>query len=111
MYEIVFNWKESNVNLKTLENHMRSTYPNYVGCSAGADCKLHFSSEPSEQEKSDIQAFWDALDNSGYASQEQIQAAIAAMKAGMINKTFDQLSVGEKKLLLGLMPSNEELGL
>lgn len=111
MFSMRFEWKESNVNLQALEAHMRAEYPNYVGNQASSALELYFSEELSQEDQDDIQAYWDLLDNTGYVTQEQISAAIASMKAGMINKTYDQLSVGEKKLLLGLNPTNAELGL
>lgn len=111
MFGIKKEWKESNVSLEVLEKHMREEYPSYVGNQAAASLELYFSEEPSEEEKEAIDAFWEELDDSSYVSAEAIKNKIEELKASAATKSWDELSVAQRKLILGQTPTTEELGL
>jgi hypothetical protein len=55
-----------------------------------------------------IQA-WETAAEAHRAELADRQNGIQAMKASLVEKPFDALSVGEKKLLVGLTPTDEEI--
>lgn len=46
MNSVKLSWKEFNIDLRKIEEHMRSDYPTYVGNSADASLTLWFSEDP-----------------------------------------------------------------
>lgn len=79
MYKLTLQWKEFNVDLRALDAQLRQDYASYVGNQAHNVLELWFSEEPSEQEKADIQAYWDGLvDQSAEAQSYQSAADIEA---------------------------------
>jgi len=118
MYSMKLEWKEFNISLDNLESHLRSEYPNYKGNQAASALELFFSEEPSEQEKQAILDHWEFLDGSDYVSIEDLKAqaeeleqAKQAAKAGLISKTWDQMSATERKLVMNLEVTRAEMGL
>lgn len=111
-------WKEFNVSLENLEAHMRANFPQYVGNQAAQALELYFNEEPSEQEKEDIQAHWESLDGSDYlsaqdlaAQAEELKQAIIDMKSTLVSKTWDQMTVTERKVAMNMEVTRSEIGL
>ena len=114
MFTLILEWKEFSVNLPMIEAFCKGLDSNCVGTSADSALRVHFSEEPTQETKDAIQAKWDGLDEesdevSSYKSQSQIDAAIQAAKLALISKTWATMNTSEKKLVVGLMPSLEEL--
>ena len=118
MHSIRLEWKEFNVSLENLEAHMRSEYSQYLGNQAASCLELFFSEEPSQEDKEAIEAHWDSLDGSDYKSAQvladeiaELEAAKIAMKAGLVSKSWDQMSTVERKVAMNMEVSREEMGL
>lgn len=117
MYSIPLSWKAFSLNLADVETWLRANAGvSYVGNSADSQFTLWFSEEPAQAVKDAIANFWDALiaespEAFNYVSMASIRAAIDVLKAGIPAKTWDQMTVAERKLVLGQMPTNAELGL
>lgn len=118
MYTIQKEWKEVNVSVSQLEVWLRANFPSLVGCSANSKCEMHFTIEPSEEEKSLIDTYWDSLDGSDYVDaitlalkEQELESAIITMKETIITKTWDQMSAIERKVAIGLKPTRAEMGL
>lgn len=118
MYTIQKEWKQFNISLVNLEVELKANYPQYVGCSANSKLELHFSDEPSQEEKEQIDAFYESLDGSDYISKTELEEqslvyenAIYDMKIALISKTWAQMSTIERKIAVGIKPTRQEMGL
>ena len=116
MFNIDLVWHPFSVNLASVETWVKANTTDYVGNSSDTDLTLHFTSEPDEAAKAAVRAYWEALtaespEAVAYMPQADIVAAIAAARLDAVAKPWDSLSVAQKKLLMGLTPSADELGL
>lgn len=115
MYSIKLEWKSFNLCLESVEAWMKlNCGENYVGNSADYALTLWFKEEP--ENKDDILAYWELLDEESdeakaYVPAASIQAKIEELKEGLLSKSWDEMSVAERKLMMGKSPSREELGL
>jgi hypothetical protein len=108
MFNLVLQWKEFNINCGDIEAWLRSNIATpFYGMSANSKLEIHFESEPSEQEKADIQAYWDGLTDQSaeaqsYESREDIEAATLAKKVSAKAKLAALgLTEDELKAILG----------
>jgi hypothetical protein len=107
MFSIKLQWKEFSVDLRGVDTKMRLDYPTYIANQANSEFELYFESEPSEQEKTDIQAYWDALTDQSaeaqsYESQADIETARLAKVASAKTKLEALgLTADEVKAILG----------
>lgn len=118
MYELTLQWKEFNISLDNLENYMKTNFDSYIGNQASKYLTLYFSDPLSQEDKDSILDHYQSLDGSDYKSKDQIkleqdelQQAIALLKQDMVSKSWDQMSTVERKVMMDLEVSREELGL
>lgn len=115
-YSIELEWKEHNVNLDAVHSWMQENAgEQYCGMSSHSKLVVHFKEKPSSEEEQACRDYWEGLDEESeeagsYASAEDIKAASDAMRAGLVSKTWDQMSAAERKMVLGLPVSRQELG-
>jgi len=115
MHGLTLQWKEFSVNILAIETYCIGTYPDYRGNSADTALTIWFSEEPSDEDKADIQAYWDGIlvdsvEATSYVSAQQVTDRIADLKAGLLAKSWDTMNAVERKLVLQLSVSNAELG-
>lgn len=118
MHSMKLQWKEFNVSLENFEAHMRANFPAYLGNQAAQELTLYFDQELTEQEEGSIQAHWDLLDGSDYlsaqtlaAQAEQLKQAVADMKSALVSKTWDQMTVTERKVVMNMDVTRAEMDL
>ena len=117
MFKIELQWKDFNVSLPMIEEWVRANTTNtYDGASADYKLTLWFNSEISDNQKQAIIDYWDQIESddleaTSYVSSEQIREAMNDLRAGLLSKSWDNMSVAERKLVLGQTPTNTELGL
>jgi len=116
MFNIDLTWHPFPVSLASVEAWVKANTIDYVGNSSDTDLTLHFTSEPDDAAKAAVHAYWEALTEESpeavaYMPQADISAAIEAARLDAVAKPWDSLSVAQKKLLMGLTPSADELGL
>lgn len=115
MYIIELEWKELNLDLEAIDAKLKVDYPlNYKGNQAHSKLELIFDAEPNQAEKDAILAYWEALDEqsaeaASYRSNSEISLAQAALKAGLLAKSWDQMSAIERKAMLNMPVSKQEL--
>jgi hypothetical protein len=115
MFKMELQWKEVSLDLEKVDTKLKADYPsNYKGNQAHSVLELWFENEPSELEKADILAYWEALDEesdeaSSYRSQADVKEAQEALKAGLIAKSWDQMSAVERKAMMGMSVTKQEL--
>lgn len=105
MYTIELNWKEFNVDLDSISEMVKNLDENYCGASAHSVLQLHFTAEPSQEVKDEIESHWESLDEESdeavaYKSAEDRKAEKEADTAAK------KASARAKLLTLGL--SEEE---
>lgn len=88
----------------------------YCGLSANSKLEIHFTSEPSQEIKDLVATYHasltpDSPEALAYCSQEAKQAKIEELRQGMLAKSWDQMSLAERKIMLNQTPSKAELGL
>lgn len=117
MYMIQFSWKSFRVSLAMIEEWMKTNAGDkYTGNSADSCLSLWFSEEPSQDTKDAVEAYWTAIESNSleatkYVAIQTITEAITTLKAGIPAKTWNQMNGTERKLVLGLDVTPEELGL
>lgn len=115
MQKLELQWREFNVDLEAVEAKMKTDYPeSYKGNQSGLCLELWFDELPSQEDCEAIQAWWDALtaesdEAVSYRSQAQIQAAIAQIKEGIPEKTWNTMITIERRLQMGLPVSKNDL--
>lgn len=114
MYKLELQWKEYNLDLEAIDAKMRLDYPDYTGNQAHSSLELWFSTEPSQEAKDAIMAYWDGLSNESdeaesYRSRQQIEDAKAALKQGLLAKDWNSMSQVERKAAIGMDVSKAEL--
>ncbi len=108
-------WKEFSVDLEAVDAKFKADYPgNYVGNQAHAVIELYFSGELTVEMEEDIDAYWDGLtiasaDAVSYRSQADIKEALDTVKAGLVAKTWDAMSVLERKMVTNQNVTKAEL--
>ena len=115
MHGLILQWKEFSVNILAIETYFIATYPYYRGNSADTALTLWFSEEPTDEDKTAIQAYWDGIlvdstEATSYVSSQQVAARIADLKAGLLAKSWDDMTAAERKIVVGVAVSNAELG-
>lgn len=117
MFAIRLAWKEFNVSLADVQAWMNANAGEfYQGNSADTQLTLWFSEDPGEVVSSAISAYWDSIDAESaeavnYVTLAAIDEAVATLKIGIPAKTWDAMSVAERKIVLGQIPTKTELGL
>ena len=135
MFTLSFDWKKEvisgdgteespyvygdsyNVCLDTIAAYMRENAgEHFCGISANAKIEFHFSQEPSQSIKDLVVTYWNLITSeseeaANYCSHETKQEAIDTLKAGLASKTWDEMSVAERKIVLNQTPTKAELGL
>lgn len=115
MMNLILQYKPFNISLDTVEAYMRENYPAYAGNSASNDeLILWFSEAISEETKQEILDYWESIDESSaeatsYVSKHDIKQAIEAAKRAAIDKSWDQMNVVERKIVMGMTPTKAEL--
>ena len=108
-------WKEFSVDLEAVDAKFKADYAgNYVCNQAHAVLELYFSGEITEQMISDIEAYWDGLTAQSasavsYRSQAAVKEALDDVKAGLVSKTWDAMSVLERKMVTNQSVTKAEL--
>lgn len=108
MFKLELQWKEFNVSLPVLDAKMRQDYESYTGPQAYSILELWFTSEPSQEDKDAIHAYWNGLNSdseeaTSYKSSADIEADKDAKKASAKAKFIGLgLSEAEAKAVLGL---------
>lgn len=115
MYSIRFEWKSFNLNLGLIDAYLKSQIADlYAGNSADTGLTMWFTGEPTDEQKVSVQAYWDSIteesDEANYVSSSQITARIAELKDGLTSKSWDEMSIAERKLVTSQNVSNTELG-
>jgi hypothetical protein len=114
LYTHNLEWKEFSIDLGAVKTWMDSNTTDCCGLSADANLRAHFTSVPTDEVKTAIDGYWSGLNTGssevvGYKSNAEIQAAIAALKEGMLSKDWNAMSATERKLMLNLPVTKEDL--
>lgn len=114
MQKLELQWREFNVDLEAVDAKLRLEQPSYKGNQAANCLELWFEELPSQEDQDAIVAWWEALTEESaevvsYRSQEQIQAAIQAIKEGIPAKTWNTMITVERRLQMGLSVSKADL--
>jgi hypothetical protein len=115
MHSVKLEWHQHNIDLQAAEAHIKTLFPSCVGNSADSALTFWFSEVLTEEQEEIIRTYWASLDASSneaqsYVSQEQLDAALSALKSGLISKTWDSMSAAERKFVLGQSLTKTELG-
>lgn len=121
-------WKEFNVSLPKLKEEIESLLNQQIGFVASFENLLICFSEPlTPEEEQQIHDLWDSIDENhiiatSYKSAEQIrqeeeqrkqqrQQAIEAIKQSALTKSWDEMSMVERKAAMNMELTDQELGL
>ena len=113
MYSIIKQWLEFRIYLPDLEAWLKALGgDNYKGLSADYALTMWFSEEPTEQQKTDIDAQWDGLSEEGetakWTQYDNRNKAVEAAKLNLLTAAFDTLLPAERKLLLAMTLTDED---
>lgn len=116
MYAIKFEWKEFSVNLQAVDAWLRTNGgEHYSGNSADTKLTLWFTQEPDPTVIAACEAYWYGVTSASteatsYVSGQAIKDAVAAIRVDLHTKTWDAMTATERKIVLGQMPTQTELG-
>jgi hypothetical protein len=113
---IQLDWKNFNVNLEKVFTTIKELDANCCGISANTKLEVHGVEAFAEANETAIKAYWESVESNSieatsYYNAEQFRTALEAAKADAVTKSFDQLSVAQKKILFGQAVTAAELGL
>lgn len=119
MFSIRLEWKEFNISLPDVNAWVKANANNeeyYTGLSADSGLTFWYSEEPNQDTKDALDTYWTSLDEESdeamsYVSSSSIEEVVVELKDGIPNKSWDQMSQAERKIVLGQLPTNAELGL
>jgi len=117
MIKLDLAWHEFNVSLPMFNTWIKELEGNnYLGMSADSKLSVWFTNKPSTENLYEIEAKWHGLSESSeevqsYVSQDTIRNKIEELRLGLIEKDWDDMTVAERKIVLGQIPTVEELGL
>lgn len=103
MHMMKLEWKEFNVDLKTLDAQLRASYPTYAGNQAHSCLELWFTEEPSQEDKELIQLMWDEIDSDQHAMAQSYQSA------GVVKAEAEAKKASAKAKLAALGLTEDEL--
>lgn len=114
MFAIVKEWQSFQIHLPVLEAWLKANAgEHYTGNSADISFTMWFSEEPSEGIKSAITAQWESLTEQGEAAKitlyENRNKAVEDAKVALLTALFDDLIVAERKLILNLPLTTDDL--
>lgn len=115
MFKIELQWKEINIDLEKIDAKLKLDFPNnYKGNQAHSVLDLYFESELSSEEKESIVTYWESLDEESeealsYRSASNIHLVKKTLKEGLLAKSWDQMSLIERKAMMGMDVSKQEL--
>lgn len=112
-FDMKFEYKPFPVELGKLHSWLKSNAgQSYVGMSAASAIEIHFSSEPTQNIKDTVQAYWDSLTQSEEAAKiAYYQKSLRAKKAAIGNLPFmswNEMSYVERKLLMNQTLADED---
>lgn len=116
MVTIALEWLQFPVNLQVVGGWLKANAGSfYLGISGNTNLQIHFSSKPADNVISAIKNYWIGLNGNSpehhYVSKNAIITKINELKTGLISKTWDNMSVAERKIVIGQTPTLSELGL
>jgi hypothetical protein len=105
MFSIDKSWKEYRVNLKDLHAWMKANAGElYCGMSANTSLQIHFTEEPIEEVKSNIDIRWEALTTEGEAAKfthdDNLQKAVDAASIAVLTLEWDSMITAERKIAM-----------
>jgi hypothetical protein len=115
MYSIKLEWHAHNIDLQAAETYVKANFSNCVGNSADTALTFWFTEALTEEQEQIVRDYWASLDATSneaqsYVAGADLEAAHAALKSGLASKTWDNMSVAERKIVLGQSLTREELG-
>lgn len=110
---MIFNWKPFKIHLESLYEVVK-TIPSADGISCDDVTFIIVEKTPfTEDEKNIINSYLDSLTEEGELKKIQFKSVlndkIIQVKLSMVSKNYDELSSIERKLLLGIQLSNEDI--
>lgn len=111
---MVFNWKEFKIDLKSFYEYLQQHVPNACGIVAfNSHFEIPSYTSFTQQEMDLINSYYDNLNKHSEDQKSQkpffIHQALVDLKKGMLLKKFDELNTIEKKILLNIELSQEEI--
>ena len=112
MNNLIYNWLEFKIDLPSLEKILKESYPSYTGNSANTQLTLHFSEAISEEMQADIDTYIQSLTEADEKVKMDLAAdlekAVVLAKVGILTASFDSLIPAERKILMGLVLSDDD---
>lgn len=114
MFTINLKWREFNVNLKKVEKEIKKINNSICGISANSVMQLHFESDVTDSEKLAIETYWESLTNlsleaTKYKSYAQIKTKLKEIKGSALIKNWQDMTEKEKRIVLGMEFTEEEI--
>ena len=98
MFNLNLSWKSFNVSCDSIKTWLEANVETeFLGMSANSSLQIHFEQEPLQEEKDNLQVYWDALSEesdeaTSYQTGEQIKAAQEADKAAKVASASAKLA-------------------
>lgn len=103
MFTIQFEWKPFRTHIGDLTKEIKALADKCCGCSAHRILEIHFTEEPSEDDKLLVQTLWDELDEVQEAAKfkrdSDREFAKSKAREAIFNLTWDEMIVAERKVM------------
>lgn len=116
MYSIDKDWKEFNISLNKIDEWSRTSLgAAFSGISADVNLRFDFTEKPSQEIVSALDAMWDGIVDDthefavAYFSRSTFEAAMSDAKLDATGKDYDSLSTLQRKILLNVDFSIDEM--
>ena len=116
-FKIDLTWKEFNVSLDAVHAWLKANAGSrYCGTQAHTKLEVWFNEKPEASVIEAIHKYWEKIsakskEAKSYISAADHKAKIESLKQGILSKDWSEMSLAERKLVMGMTPTNEELGL
>lgn len=116
-FVVSLNWKPFNVDTATVSRWMKSNFgESFNGVSAAKELHVVFNRELTAKEIEMVEMYWDAITEESeeavnYVPASVIREKISQLKQQAVKKSWEELGVAQRKIMMGLTPDREDLGL
>lgn len=117
---VILEWREFNISIPEVRAWIGANLPDFEPSfsanSRGLIVKLYGEDYPSEADKDSLRNWWESLTETDdaatkYYSMADFKAAVAAARQSAVGKLWDDMTIAEQKVIAGVDPTPEELGL
>ena len=113
MYNVSMPWKEFKVELSALHDWLKANAgEKYCGMSAHAALDIHFTEEPNDDIKLEIEVLWEGLTEADEKVKmdlaADLEAAVVTAKTALLTMDLTTMNQAERKLFMNMPLTDDD---